>query len=112
MELKTEKTDRRSEPEMDIFPHDQTDIVIYDLDKIDKIYKDMGLRDTWVENIYCQQHNPKKPKGDYSNQVHFVWNKYKRKMIPIKGVYYIDDDIAKRYNNEYLQAAIQGYKFI
>lgn len=41
MELKTEKTDRRSEPEMDIFPHDQTDIVIYDLDKIDKIYKDI-----------------------------------------------------------------------
>jgi hypothetical protein len=77
----------------------------------DKIYKEMGLRDTWVENIYCQQHNPQKPKGDYSNQVHFVWNKYKRKMIPIKGVYYIDDDIAKRYNNEYLQAAIQGYEF-
>ena len=21
-----------------------------------KVYKEMGLRDTWVENIYCQQH--------------------------------------------------------
>ena len=32
-------------------------------------------------------------------------------MIPIKGVYYIDDDIAKIYNNEYLQAVMQGYEF-
>lgn len=71
----------------------------------------MGLRDTFVKNIYCQQHNPLMPKGNYRNQVHFVWNNYKRKMIPIKGVYYIDYDIAKRYNNEYLQAIIQGYEF-
>ena len=77
----------------------------------DKVYKEMGLRDTYVKNVYCQQHNPKMPKGDYSNQVHFVWNNYKRKMVPIKGVYYIDDDIAKIYNNEYLQAVMQGYEF-
>jgi hypothetical protein len=77
----------------------------------DKVYKEMGLRDTFVKGIYCQQHNPKMPKGDYTNQVHFVWNNYKRKMIPIKGVYYIDDYIAKIYNNEYLQAVIQGYEF-
>ena len=77
----------------------------------DKVFKEMGLRDTFVKNVYCQQHNPKMPKGDYRNQVHFVWNKYKRKMIPIKGVYFIDDDIAKIYNNEYLQANIQGYEF-
>ena len=77
----------------------------------DKVYKEMGLRDTFVKGIYCQQHNPKMPKGDYTNQVHFVWNNYKRKMIPIKGVYYIDDAIAKIYNNEYLQAVIQGYEF-
>ena len=30
-------------------------------------------------------------------------------MIPIKGLYYIDDDIVKIYNNEYLQAVVQGY---
>ena len=77
----------------------------------DKVYKEMGLRDTYVEKIYCQQHNPKMPEGDYRNQVHFVWNNYKRKMIPIKGVYYIDDVIAEGYNNEYLQAVLQGYKF-
>ena len=77
----------------------------------DKVFKEMGLRDTFVKNVYCQQHNPKMPKGDYRNQVHFVWNNYKRKMIPIKGVYFIDDGIAKTYNNEYLQAIIQGYEF-
>jgi hypothetical protein len=82
-----------------------------DKEAFDKVYKEMGLRDTFVKDIYCQQHNPKMPKGDYTNQVHFVWNNYKRKMIPIKGVYYIDDAIAKIYNNEYLQAVIQGYEF-
>ena len=82
-----------------------------DEEAFDKVYKEMGLRDTFVKNIYCQQHNPKMPKGDYRNQVHFVWNNNKRKMIPIKGVYYIDDDIAKIYNNEYLQAVMQGYEF-
>ena len=82
-----------------------------DEEAFDKVYKEMGLRDTFVKNIYCQQHNPKMPNGDYRKQVHFVWNNYKRKMIPIKGVYYIDDDIAKIYNNEYLQAVMQGYEF-
>ena len=71
----------------------------------------MGLRDTYVKNIYCQQHNPKKPSGDYTQQVHFIWNKYKRKMIPLKGVYFISHDIAKIYNNEYLQSVVQGYEF-
>ena len=82
-----------------------------DKEAFDKVYKEMGLRKTFVQGVYCQQHNPKMPKDDYRNQIHFVWNKYKRKMIPIKGVYYIDEDIAGRYNNEYLQAVIQGYEF-
>ena len=82
-----------------------------DKEAFDKVYKEMGLRDTFVKNVYCQQHNPKMPKGDYRNQVHFVWNNIKRKMIPIKGVYFIDDDIAKIFNNEYLQAIMQGYEF-
>ena len=64
----------------------------------------MGFRDTLVKNIYCKQHNPKMTKGDHGNQVHFVWNNYKRKMIPIKDLYFIDDYIAETYNNEYLQA--------
>ena len=76
-----------------------------------KVYKEMGLRDTFVEKIYCQQHNPEMPKGDYRKQIHFVWNKYKREMIPLKDIYYIDDYFAKQINNEYLQAVIQGYEF-
>ena len=82
-----------------------------DKEAFDKVYKEMGLRDTFINNIYCQKHNPKMPKGDYRNQVHFAWNKYKRKMIPIKGLYFVNDNIAKIYNNEYLQAVIQGYEF-
>lgn len=76
-----------------------------------KIYEELGLRDTFVKNIYCQQHNPKKPNGDYTSQIHFIWNKYKRQMVPIKGVYYIDYGLAKKYNNEYLQSLVQGYEF-
>ena len=41
MDRKSEKNERRSEPEMDIIPYDQSGIKIYDLDNIDKIYKDI-----------------------------------------------------------------------
>ena len=51
------------------------------------------------------------PKGDFRNQIHFVRNNYKRKMIPLKEIYFIAYQKAKSINNEYLQAAIQGYKF-
>ena len=82
-----------------------------DKEAFEKVYKEMGLRDTFVENVYCQQHNPKMPKGDYRNQIHFVWNDYKRKMVPIKGVYYIDDYFSKDITDEYLQSVLQGYEF-
>ena len=77
----------------------------------DKIYKEMGLHHTNVEKIYYRQHNPIMTNDDYTMQVHFAWNKYKRKMVLIKGLYYIDYYIAKTYNNEYLQSVIQGYEF-
>ena len=41
MSLKSEKSEKRSEPEMDNYPHDQSNILIYDLNNIDKIYKDI-----------------------------------------------------------------------
>ena len=50
-----------------------------DEEAFDKVYKKMSLRDTYINKNYCQQHNPKMPKGDYRNQVHFVRNNYKRK---------------------------------
>ena len=71
----------------------------------------MGLRDTFAKKIHFQKYNPKMPQSDYRNQVHFVWNNYKRKMIPIKGLYYANDYIGEGYNNEYLQAVLQGCKF-
>ena len=33
-------------------------------------------------------------------------------MILIKGLYYVNNYIAEGYNNEYLQAVVQGYEFI
>ena len=32
-------------------------------------------------------------------------------MIPIEGVYYIDNSNVDKHNNEYLQSVIQGYDF-
>ena len=32
-------------------------------------------------------------------------------MIPIKGVYFIDEGNSKNITNEYLQSVMQGYKF-
>ena len=32
-------------------------------------------------------------------------------MIPIKGLYYVNDYIAEGYNNEFLQTVLQEYKF-
>ena len=71
----------------------------------------MGLQDTEIKNIYCVIRNPEMPKGNYNGQMHFVWNNYKRKMIPIKGLYFIGNRIVKDYNDEYLQSVIQGYNF-
>ena len=82
-----------------------------DKEAFDKAYKEMGLSDTEVKNVYCQKHSPKMPKGNYRGLMHFVWNDYKRKMIPIKGLYSIDDRIAKEYDDDYLQSVMQGYKF-
>ena len=45
------------------------------------------------------------------NFMHYAWNKYKRKMITIEGVYYIDNSNVDKHNNEYLQSVIQGYDF-
>ena len=67
----------------------------------------MNLFHTYAKGIY---YNPKTTK-DNKNIVHSAWNKYKRKMISFKGVNYIDKYNAEKYNNEYLQAFIQGYEF-
>ena len=39
--------------------------------------------------------------------VFFVWNNYKREMVPFEVI----GHIYNHKNNEYLQSAVQGYKF-
>ena len=78
-----------------------------DKEAFDKIFKEMDLNNTLVKGIYF---NPKMTK-EYKNPIYSAWNKYKRKMIPIRGISNIDKYIPKKYNNEYLQALIQGYEF-
>ena len=78
-----------------------------DEEAFDKIFKEMNLFNTFVKGIY---YSPKMTK-DNKDRVHSAWNKYKRKMISFKGVNYIDKYNAEEYNNEYLQAFLQGYEF-
>ena len=63
---------------------------------------------TYLKGIY---YNPKLTKEDNRSLVYSAWNKYKRKMMHFKVVNYIDKYASEEYNNEYLQAYIQGYEF-
>ena len=90
-----------------------------DKEAFDKIFREMDLRGTDIKNIY-KKYNPEKSVRDDSYlggryfplQKYFVWNNYKREMILLEGV---DNswthNIDETSNNEYLQSAIQGYKF-
>ncbi len=73
----------------------------YEMDPFD-------LRVTYLKGIY---YNPKLTKEDNRSIVYSAWNKYKRKMMHFKVVNYIDKYASEEYNNEYLQAYIQGYEF-
>ena len=73
----------------------------YEMDPFD-------LRVTYLKGIY---YNPKLTKEDNRSLVYSAWNKYKRKMMHFKIVNYIDKYASEEYNNEYLQAYIQGYEF-
>ena len=73
-----------------------------------KIFKEMLLRATFIKGIY---YNPTITKGDSGTQVYHVWNKYKRKMIQFEEENNINEYKVTKYNNEYLQAVVQGYEF-
>ncbi len=75
-----------------------------------KAFTEMKLRITSVDKVYCLTHNPERPPEEWNVLLHYVWNKYKRKMISLE-IDRIDDNIAKTHNNEYLQAVVQGYEF-
>lgn len=48
------------------------------------------LRNTYVNGIYCEIHNPDMPLGDYSNQRHVYWHKEAGRWVELNGVYKVD----------------------
>ena len=66
-----------------------------------KAFTEMKLRITYFDKVYCLTHNPERPPEEWNVLLHYVWNKYKRKMIFV-DLDRIDDNIAKTKNNEYL----------
>ena len=83
-----------------------------------KVMEDLNIRDTWVDKIYCYNYCENLSNGLRIDR-HFVWNKYKRKMIEIVGIieifsysyihaydknnksYYCTGEV---FNDEYLQS--------
>ena len=81
---------------------------------LEEAIEKMGLRKTYCNGVYCEQHNPNKPAGDYSEQRHYVWNEATHEMIELKGVFYISSNgqQAKGLDGyEEVLAYQQGYKF-
>jgi hypothetical protein len=81
---------------------------------LEEAIKQMGLRNTFCNGVYCQQHNPNKPAGDYSELVHYVWNEATHEMIELKNIYLISSngDEAKGLEGyEEVLAYQQGYNF-
>ena len=63
-----------------------------DEEALSKAMKDMGLRKTYAQNIYCETHNPNKPEGDNSELRHYYWDKTNQKMVELPNVYYVSAD--------------------
>lgn len=57
-----------------------------------KAMKEMGLRKTSAQNIYCENHNPNKPAGDYTEQRHYYWDETNQKMVELPNVYHVSRD--------------------
>ena len=77
--------------------------------------KTVNLRNTFRSGVYCQSRNPDKPKGDYTEQKHYVWNNAKNRLEEIPGLYYIKPNGTDVYGgpikNAALQSTLQGYNF-
>lgn len=48
-----------------------------------------SLRTTGVRGIYCEQHNPSRPPGDYSMQRHVYWHAGAERWVELEGVYFV-----------------------
>ncbi len=57
-----------------------------------KAMKEMGLRKTNAQDIYCELHNPNMPAGNYTKQRHYYWDKTNRKMVELPNIYYVSAD--------------------
>lgn len=82
---------------------------------LQRAIKEKGLRSTGCKGVYCEQHNPSKPAGDYSEQRHYVWNETTKQMEELPGIFFISSDGTDRngspIKNAALQARLQGYNF-
>lgn len=65
---------------------------VSDEDALAKAMKDMGLRKTNAQDIYCELHNPNMPAGNYTKQRHYYWDKTNQKMVELPDVYYVSSD--------------------
>ena len=87
---------------------------------------DLIIRTTYSDKIYCDCNGIDLPNGLRIVR-HYAWNKYKRKMVEIIGIYQIGYDYnymlayneqnvlnyyaGEEFNDEYLQSVRQGYEF-
>ena len=87
---------------------------------------DLIIRTTYSDKIYCDCNGIDLPNGLRIVR-HYAWNKYKRKMVEIIGIYHIGYDYnymlayneqnvlnyyaGEEFNDEYLQSVRQGYEF-
>ena len=84
-----------------------------DTKALEKAIKDMGLRETNCKGVYCEQHNPSMPKGNYTHQRHYVWDPVNQKMVLLKDksgneLYYISSNGNEAKSNEHLNKWLNG----
>ena len=91
-----------------------------------KIMKENNIKPTWSDKIYYNNYSEYLSNGLKIDR-HYIWNKYKRKMIEILGIYHINNSNSGiyayneqnqsyysegfKFNNEYFQSVLQKYEF-
>ncbi len=81
---------------------------------LQKAIKEMGLRETYCRGVYCEQHSPNMPAGNYTQQRHYVWNDATQEMVELPEIYYLSDDGGEAEGlegYEEIQAYTQGFRF-
>lgn len=68
------------------------EVVLTEHEAFEKAMKDLGLRTTFNSEVFCEQHNPDMPPGDWRFQRHFYWDSEKRVMVVMPGIYYVSFD--------------------